>query len=62
MIHVIHGRVCRKVGDRYFAIPKPASRTDRIAARSASGIVKNPFDAVLMQAGRARVISNQRSN
>lgn len=62
MVYDIHGRICVKRGNRYFAVIKPASRTDRIAARSASGIVKNPFDRVLLQAGRARVISNQRSH
>ena len=61
MIYDLHGRICTRRGDRYFAVPKPASRVDRVAARSASGIMRNPFDRVLEQAGRARVIANQRS-
>jgi hypothetical protein len=60
MLHDIHGRICVKRGDRFYAVPKTLTRTDRMAARSASGIRSNPFDTVLRQAGRARVISNQR--
>jgi hypothetical protein len=62
MLHEIHGRICRKVGNRYFAMPplRRPTLVDRLASVSASGIRSNPWNAVDRQTGRARVISNQR--
>lgn len=62
MVYDIHGRICVRRGNRFFAVIKPATRTDRFAARSASGITRNPWTRVDSQKGRARVIANQRSN
>lgn len=64
MVYDIHGRICVKRGNRFFAVPKPATRTDRAATRSASGVGRNYWpDRVEMQSGggrRAHVIANQR--
>lgn len=60
MVYDIHGRICVKRGNRFYAIAKPTTKTDRIAARSASGVARNPWDRVDEQKGRARVIANQR--
>lgn len=62
MLHDIHGRICRKVGNRYFAMPKlNQTLTDKFAARSASAIGGKSWQRnVESQTGRARVISNQR--
>jgi len=58
----IHGRLCTRKGRRFYAVDKATNTiVDKLAARSASGVLNNPFDKVLLHGGRnmhAHVIRN----
>ena len=59
IVVMLHGRQVRKVGTRYFAIPKSASLTDRIA-RHATATLRPSWDKIMDSPLGGHVIINQK--
>jgi hypothetical protein len=59
MIKTIQGRVCRLVGRRWLAIPKPASLTDRIALSTTDGL-RTSWQRIMESPVGGHVICNQK--
>jgi hypothetical protein len=55
---IIHGRLCKLVGNRWLAIPKPASLTDRIALHTTAGL-RTSWTRIMESPQGGHVICNQ---
>lgn len=57
MLQIVHGRLVKRVGGRFIAVPKSLGRADRIAARSN---IRGNWQKVETWNRTARVIYNYR--
>jgi hypothetical protein len=57
---VIHGIPCKRVGTRYFALPKQHGLAFRIANDSHAALHGNKWQAVMRQPIGTRVLVNQK--